>query len=48
MGEECRARRCGSTFASRLKTIRLMARLRSMYRKEVSVDEIARIYGEVR
>ena len=48
MGEECRARRCGSTFASRLKMMRLMARLRSMYRKEASVDEIARIYGEVR
>lgn len=42
------ARRYGVTSASRLRTMRLMVRLRRMYRAGVPVQEIARLYGEAR
>lgn len=42
------SRRYGTTTATRLRTMWLMLRLRRMYRKGVSVEEIARRYGEAR
>lgn len=42
------ARRYGTTPASRLRTMRLMVRLRRMYRAGAPPQEIARLYGNAR